>query len=159
MLPQCDMLELIRYEMEGKGVSIKRALDLRLEHATAPGLRVAGEPSVCHEQFMPLFISPASTRQPAGTTAAAATLSLISPRTLKVKNISVMIMHCLFILSKATSVSTEWARAKPSLLGRIKTLPHMYKRQHHRQLESQKTINQNYLTWTLVLQCFHICKL
>lgn len=55
------------------------------------------------------------------------TLSLISPRTLKVKNISVMIMHCLFILSKAIFVSTKWARAKPSLLGCIKTHPHMHK--------------------------------
>lgn len=35
------------------------------------------------------------------------TLSLISPRTLKVKNITVMIMRCLFIPSKAIFVSTE----------------------------------------------------
>lgn len=83
------------------------------------------------------------------------TLSLISPRTLKVKNITVMIMHCLFIRS---NICVNRVQAKPSLLGWIKTPPHMHARRHHRQLKCRGTFDQIYITLALFLQCFHTCK-
>lgn len=81
------------------------------------------------------------------------TLSLISPRILKVKNISVMITYRLFILSKAIFVSTERARVKPSLLG------YMHTSEHQRQLKCQGTIDQNHYILTLLLQCFRLRKM